>query len=141
MNLWRYKLISFMSGRYGNDKLNNALLCLYFVVWIIKIFIRHYIATMIMNTIQLLILFIIIARMFSRNIYKRRAENDRFIRTFGKLLPDFSLIKNKIRDRDTHIYKKCPQCKSILRLKKISGDHTAVCPKCKNKFKVKVKWG
>ena len=139
MNSWRYRLISFMSGRYGNDKLNNTLLCLYFVVWIINVFIPHNIVSLVLDITQLLLMIVIIWRMFSKNIYKRRKENERFIRVFGKLLPDFTLMKNKMRDRHTHIYKKCPRCKSVLRLRRISGEHTAVCPKCSNRFNVKVK--
>ena len=136
---WRYKLISFMSGRYGNDKLNNTLLFLYFTVWIANLLIGHSITSLILDIIQLSFLIIVVARMLSRNIYRRRAENELFLRTFGRILPDMTLMKSKFRDRHTHIYKKCPQCKSILRLKKISGEHTALCPKCHNRIKVKIK--
>ena len=136
---WRYKLISFISGRYGNDKLNNTLLFLYFTVWIANLLIGHSITSLILDIIQLSFLIIVVARMLSRNIYRRRAENELFLRIFGRILPDMTLMKSKFRDRHTHIYKKCPQCKSILRLKKISGEHTALCPKCHNRIKVKIK--
>ena len=139
MNSWRYKLISFMSGRYGNDKLNSTLLFLYFAAWIANLLIGHSVTSLVLDIIQLSLLIIAVTRMFSRNIYRRRAENETFLRIFGRMLPDTNLLKNKIRDRHTHIYKKCPQCKSILRLKKISGEHTALCPKCHNRIKVKIK--
>ena len=131
--------MSFMSGRYGNDKLNNILICLYFTAWVINVFIPDNIASLILDIIQLTLILVIFGRMLSRNIYKRRKENDIFLRVFGRFIPDTKLLKSKIRDRHTHIYKKCPDCKSVLRLKKIPGNHTAVCPRCKNKFNVKVK--
>ena len=69
-------------------------------------------------------------RTMSRNIAKRRAENQKFCNFF-------KLRKNKFRDRKTHVYRKCPSCKAVLRLPKAKGKHTVSCPKCKNKFSVR----
>ena len=139
MNGLRYKLISFMSGRYGSDKLNYFLLSVYFVIWIVNIFIPSQIISLFIDIIQLAVMIVLFFRMFSRNIYKRRKENETFLIITKKILPDFKLIKCKWQDRHTHIYKKCPSCRSVLRLRKISGEHTAVCPKCSNRVNVKIK--
>ena len=75
------------------------------------------------------LIYIIFFRMMSRNIQKRRRENDRFCGFF-------KLRRNKFRDRKTHVYKKCPHCKAVLRLPKAKGKHTVICPRCKNRFSV-----
>ena len=69
-------------------------------------------------------------RTMSRNIYKRRKENERFCGFF-------KLRKNKFRDRKTHVYRKCPKCKAVLRLPKAKGKHFVNCPRCKNRFQTK----
>jgi uncharacterized C2H2 Zn-finger protein len=70
------------------------------------------------------------SRMFSRNIAARKRENDKFCGFF-------KLRRNKFRDRKTHVYRKCPSCKAVLRLPKAKGKHFVVCPRCKNRFEVK----
>jgi uncharacterized paraquat-inducible protein A len=139
MNSWRYKLISFMSGRYGNDRLNYTLFFVYLLVWLINLFVFSSIVSLILDLAQLSLMLTVLFRMFSRNIYKRQKENQLFLKLFGKYLPDTQLLKNKYIDRHTHVYKKCKNCKSVLRLKKIKGEHTAICPKCSNRIKVKIR--
>ena len=74
----------------------------------------------------------------SRNVYKRQEENRKFLKLFEKPKKFFELQKCKRRDRKTHVYKKCPSCKNNLRLPKVKGKHTAVCPCCKTRFDVKI---
>ncbi|MBE6592034.1 MAG: hypothetical protein E7646_08345 [Ruminococcaceae bacterium] len=73
---------------------------------------------------------VIIFRAMSRNIAGRRRENEKFSGFFR-------LMKNKRRDRKTHVYRKCKQCHAVLRLPKAKGKHTVVCPKCRNRFEVR----
>lgn len=135
MGSFKYKLARFMSGRYGNDKLNHALLILYLVLWVLNLFIHSAILYFVIVSVMVLV----ILRMMSKNIYKRRQENEIYLKFSKKYLPDITLLKSRYRDRHTHIYKKCPTCKAVLRLKRIPGEHTAVCPKCKSKINIKVK--
>ena len=135
MRKFKNKLADFFYGRYGNDTLNKTLTAIY-LVWliaftIIDIFVQS-IAFSIIGWIVTLTLFIlIISGTMSRKIYARRKENEKFCNFF-------KLRKNKFRDRKTHVYHKCKSCKSVLRLPKVKGKHTVVCPKCKNRFDVKV---
>ncbi len=138
MNSLRYKIMRFMSGRYGgNDKLNYFLLGVYVFICVINAFIRNTVASFILDILMLLIMFFVLFRMFSRNIYKRRQENFAFLKFSKTFLPNAKLIKSKWKDRKTHVYKKCPNCKAQLRLKKISGEHTVRCPRCSSTFKIK----
>lgn len=140
MNSLRYKFMRFMSGRYGgSDKLNFFLLGFYLFLWILNIIIRSAIVSLIIDILMLAVTIFIFFRIFSKNIYKRKRENDVFLKISSKIFPDVKLWKNKWRDRKTHVYKKCPQCKAVLRLKKIKGDHTTRCPRCNHSFDVHVR--
>ncbi len=138
---FRHKLISFMQGRNGFDRFGRFLFALYLILFVIQLIISlfvHPIVTFIMSSCIMLIALYICFRSFSRNIVKRQAENYKYIKFASKVRKFISLQKAKIRDRNTHVYKKCPCCKAVLRLKKIKGEHRAACPKCGNSFDVRV---
>ncbi|MBR2370915.1 MAG: hypothetical protein IKA82_02725 [Clostridia bacterium] len=132
------KLAAFMYGRYGTDALNVMLTVLYLVIAIAQSFFDGIIA-IILFFVSLLLIAIVIFRMMSKNIAKRRRENAPFIRLGAKIKNARDLSRNKKRDRKTHVYRKCPKCKAVLRLPRVKGKHTATCPKCKNKLKVSIK--
>ena len=122
-----------MYGRYGSDTLNKTLIIIYTVAVIVStvlsLFIDSIWFSLFYFIFSITLIYIIFFRMFSRNIQKRRRENDKFCGFF-------KLRRNKFRDRKTHIYKKCPHCKAVLRLPKAKGKHTVICPRCKNRFNV-----
>ena len=123
-----------MYGRYGMDKLGNCMMIAYVVLLLVYTVLTFFITQVWFDLIVWLVsiaLFItVFYRMFSRNIAKRRKENERFCGFF-------KLRKNKFKDRKTHVYRKCPQCKAVLRLPRAKGKHTVVCPRCKNRFTVR----
>lgn len=128
------KIQKFMYGRYARpDELYKFFFWLYIILFIISLFIN----SSILQVIQLLIIFIIIYRLFSKNIYKRSAENQKFLKFRKKITKPFINIKRNIEDKD-HIYKKCPKCKTVLKLPVPSerGIKTAKCPHCKKRVKV-----
>lgn len=127
------KLRTFMIGRYGIDDLYKLLFIIYTILIIINIFIR----SIILNIISLLLVVIIFYRYFSKNIKQRRKENDIYLKYKNKLLNKINFIKRKHKDRNTHMYKKCPKCKQKIRLPLKKGKHTVKCPKCSHKFEVK----
>ena len=123
-----------MYGRYGGDTLNKVLIWVY-AIWIIlfsviSIFIDSIWLSLFYWVSTLGLVIWIFFRMFSRNIPARRRENERFCGFF-------KLRRNKFRDRKTHVYRKCPACKAVLRLPKSKGKHFVVCPRCKHRFEVK----
>ena len=130
----RNRLYRFMYGRYGGDRLNNVLTWTY-AIWIIlfsiiSLFVDSIWISLFYWISSGALCFWILFRMFSRNIPARRKENDAFCGFFR-------LRKNKFRDRKTHVYRKCPHCKAVLRLPKANGKHFVVCPRCKNRFQVR----
>lgn len=123
-----------MYGRYGYDTLSKTLLWIYaallILYMIISLFVNEPLFYVIYVIATMSLVFYTFYRTMSRNIAKRRAENEKFCGFFR-------LIRNKFRDRKTHVYRKCPHCKAVLRLPKAKGKHSVVCPRCKNRFSVK----
>ena len=128
------KLYRFMYGRYGTDTLSTVLLYVYFafvlICTIVAIFVRSIWFSLFYYVVATALVVWMLSRMFSRNIAARKRENDKFCGFF-------KLRKNKFRDRKTHVYRKCPSCKAVLRLPKAKGKHFVVCPRCKKRFEVK----
>lgn len=134
MGKFKNKAVGFFYGRYGNDTLNKVLTAIY-LVWliaftIVDIFVKSIVFSIVGWVLTIILFVIVTSRMMSRNIVKRRRENEKFCGFF-------KLRRNKFRDRKTHVYRKCKSCKSVLRLPKAKGKHFVVCPKCKNRFQVK----
>lgn len=133
-----YKLQQFMIGRNGSDGLNLFLLFLYMAIIIASLFVRNIVAHSILLGVALLVIIWNIFRTFSRNLYKRRKENAVFMGFFYRIKNFFVRGKRKWKERKTHKYKKCPACKAQLRLPKKNCTIQVTCPKCGNKFKMKV---
>ena len=131
---FKEKLIDFFRGRYGNDKLNMALLCLYFAIVVIGSFIMWWPFAIIETGIVALVLF----RMLSKNIYKRSAENRKFTEWFSMIKKKLSHLFVAIKDINKFRYRNCPKCHARLRLTKKRGKHTVKCPLCGEKFDVHI---
>ena len=129
---FRDKLVKFMVGRYGVDQLSNFIFAVVMIIIVINIFVN----SIVLSVVYMLLWGWSIFRMMSRNIYKRQKENAVFLKAWNPIKGYFKLMKNKWRDRKTHVYKKCPKCKSVLRLPKKKGTHTVKCPKCSERFEV-----
>lgn len=141
MGRFRERLIRFMYGRNGIDAYNRFIFALYFILtviyWIASLFI-HPIASTVFSCVLFAMMIYLVFRTMSRNIVKRQVENRRYLAFSSIVKSFFKLQKNKFKDRKTHVYRKCPSCKAVLRLKKIKGNHRAVCPRCSKSFDVKV---
>ena len=129
---FRMWLARLMAGRYGVDQLGRALLWIYLGLAIAALIFRP------LYYVSLALMVWMMFRIFSKNIYKRQLENQKYLRLSGKVKGWFGLQKNKVRDRKTHRYRHCPYCKATLRLPNKKGKHTVCCPKCRKDFQVKI---
>lgn len=127
------KLRTFMIGRYGIDELYKVLSIVYFILILVNIFIKSKIITI----LEILLIIIIFYRFLSKNIKQRRKENDLYLKIKNKVVSIFNYNKKKYKDRNTHMYKKCPNCGQKIRLPLKKGKHTVKCPRCNYKFEVK----
>ena len=128
------KLYRFMYGRYGMDKLGSCMMITYIVILVVYTVLSFFVSSvwfdLLVWLVSLALFITVFYRMMSRKTDKRRRENEKFCGFF-------KLKKSKFRDRKTHVYRKCPRCKAVLRLPRAKGKHTVVCPRCKNRFSVK----
>ncbi len=131
---FREKLYRFMSGRYGQDELGKMLIWLWLGLLILNLFLELWI----ISVVELCVAVWSIFRVMSRNIYKRQAENRFYLKIKLKISAPFKMMKNRWRDRKTHVYKKCPKCKSNLRLPRERGEHTVRCPRCSERFDIRI---
>ena len=77
--------------------------------------------------------------MFSRNISKRYAENQKYLAIENKVRHFFGQKKYIQQQRkEFHIYS-CPQCKQKIRIPRGKGKVSIRCPKCGNEF-IKKSW-
>lgn len=121
----KYKFMNFMRGRNGPDELYHFLFLLYIITFILNIFLKNYF----LSLLELILIFSIFYRFFSKNISKRRKENINFLELKKR-------IKNCFNRTDTnYIYKKCHHCKKTLRLPIPSnrGFKYVICPVCNKK--------
>ena len=135
----KQKIAAFMYGRYGVDALSYGILILYVVLAVVMLFIPNTIARVILNLVSLALAVLMFYRMFSRNISKRTAENQKYLRARRNIKEWFLLRRNKWKYRKTHVYRKCPHCKAQIRLPKVKGEHKCACPKCGESFPVSIK--
>ena len=115
-------LRSFMTGRYGTDKLGLSLLVAALVLSLLGSFIPVAAAKLVLTMAYYGLMFWALFRMFSRNTYARYEENRRFLRFFDRL-----------KDRE-HKYFSCPKCRQTVRVPRGKGKIAITCPKCREKF-------
>lgn len=143
MRSFFYKLSSamarFMYGRNGTDQLNWAILVMYLVLWVIRILVSALdvtVAAMIIDAIMFLLAVVLLWRTFSKNLAKRRAENQRFINWWWPIKNRFAAAKARKADK-AHKYFTCKNCKTICRVPAGKGKIVITCPKCGHKIEGK----
>lgn len=127
------KLNRFMYGRYGADQLFYALLILYVIfVVLARIF------SGIFMIFAYAVFFWSIYRYVSKDIYKRREENRKFLSLWQRTKNYFAYLRDRFRDRKVCRYRKCKYCKAIVRLPIKKGKHSVKCPRCQKSFDVHI---
>lgn len=134
MRNFKDKLAHFMYGRNGADQLYYAAIVIYLVLIAVNSFVKSNVIYILMWAVLIWMTF----RTFSRNIYKRRRENEKFLEIWNPVKEKGSLTIRRIREIKTHRYRKCPNCKKELRLPLKRGKHTVKCPCCHNEFEVHI---
>ncbi len=123
------KFYRFMYGRYGVDQFNRFIMTLAFVFLIISFFGSNF-----FYLLSLLLLIYCYFRMFSKNLYKRRAENTKYLQYLYKVKQFWSTQKRDFTQRKTHHIYKCPSCRQKIRVPRGKGKIEIRCPKCSTTF-------
>jgi uncharacterized paraquat-inducible protein A len=72
--------------------------------------------------------------MFSRNFYKRQAENQWYLEHTEGLRRKFHLMRDQFQQRRDYKFFSCPNCKTTVRVPKGKGTLNITCPRCREKF-------
>lgn len=130
LNNLKQKFMRFMQGRNGVDQLSQFLNIVVLVIFVISLFTKW--APLYYIGIALLIYMYF--RIFSKNISKRYAENQKFC----NLRYDLAIKKNKKKQeweqRKIYRFFRCPMCSQRVRVPKGRGKIAITCPKCRQEF-------
>lgn len=123
------KLQRFMVGRYGNDRFNQILI----IIALISLLISYAVGGF-FYPLSFAIMIYVYFRMFSHNISKRSAENNRYLQLEWKVRVFFQKKKSAWKQlKQYHIYK-CPNCKQKIRVPRGKGKIAIRCKKCGTEF-------
>jgi len=129
-NNWKNKMMQFMQGRYGADQMGQMLSAVSMVFLIISLFSRNQ-AWFLLAVIGIVYNYF---RMFSKNISKRYAENQKYLKMTAGIRRKLASWKSQLAQRKIyHIYR-CPGCKQKIRVPKGKGKIAIRCPKCQTEF-------
>ncbi len=128
----RERLARFMAGRNGNDQLNIFLLVVDVVLIVLSTVWKS--ASGLLYPLVLVLLVYIYFRMFSRNVYKRREENGKYMRLKYKVDAALRLRKERWVQRKDYKFFTCPSCRTSLRVPRHRGKVKIVCRKCGTSF-------
>lgn len=140
MNVFRRlgnALSRFMYGRNGADQLGLCMLWLVILVNVIGFFIPRGVGAAILSAVSLVLGIVVIYRLFSRDLHKRRAENARFLeKVWYPVQRRFNLTRTQSRDK-AHKYFTCPNCGAICRVPRGKGNIVITCPRCRGEIRGK----
>lgn len=126
----------FMYGRYGgNDVLSHFLFVVYVILFVLQmVFARTKVSTVfwVLGWGTVIYYFF---RCFSKNIYARSSENQKFIAMIQPVRNYFKYVRMKWQERNgVKKLFRCPKCHQIIRVPKDRGKIAITCPKCRFEF-------
>ena len=138
-------MMQFMQGRYGADQMGQMFSAVSMVFLIISLFSRNQ-AWFLLAVIGIVYNYF---RMFSKNISKRAAENQKYMNfryravcffKKGRTGGSASFTQKQAQRKAHHEQKKmyrffaCPNCAQKVRVPKGKGKICITCPKCHTEF-------
>jgi DNA-directed RNA polymerase subunit RPC12/RpoP len=124
------RLAQALYGRNGFDNLARTCYTTAFILMVINIFAD----SVAVYLIWVALLFYATFRIFSKNVPKRYAENQKFMSMTKVPRSYLNLVKLQIRDRETSRYYICGKCHQQIRVPKGKGRIEIRCPKCGERF-------
>ena len=151
---FRDRMARFMYGRYGQDQFNRFLMYVELAFFVLALILRIFTSWGgIFYYLCFAVIIYMYFRMFSKNIYKRRKENETFLRVKYKVQSFFrrqsgrssqNNYSNRAQGRtrrdseinydDMFKIYRCPTCGQRIRVPKGKGRIRITCPKCKGQF-------
>ena len=124
-------LIRFMYGRNGIDQLGLTVVWTSLILDILTMFLsgRFSLLGTILYWLSMVAWVYALFRVFSKNLNKRRSENQRFMSWWWKVKSSRGAAKARHADKD-HKYFTCKSCGTICRVPAGKGKIIITCPKC-----------
>ena len=122
---WLQKI---MYGRYGSDHLTLALIALSAILTVFAMFFDVPVAV-ILQFLSYVPIIWAFWRMWSKDVSRRYAENQKFLAVWRKLTGGWKRRRAQRKDK-THHYFKCKKCGATLRIPKGVGNVVITCPRC-----------
>lgn len=123
------KLQRFMWGRYGNDRFNQFLMIMTLICLTLSFF-----GLRIFYVLSLVLLVCVYYRMFSKNMSKRSAENQWYLKKEMQVRGWWQQKKKAFAQRKEYKIYKCPKCRQKLRVPRGKGRIAIRCRKCGEEF-------
>lgn len=127
------KLQALQFGHYGIDQLTMVLCTLSVLLRLIG----TALSLSIFKLVALILCFIGLGRVLSRNISARQRENQLYLEKSYPYLDSLNLWFSSLYDKH-HRYLRCPHCAQRLRVPKGKGALRVTCTRCKTKFDTKI---
>lgn len=133
MRNWLRKV---MTGRYGVDEFSRFLNMTAMLSLVLSVLFNNGLSVffLLLSFGSLIWNYI---RMFSRNTYKRRAENNAYLTIRYNLTRKVSGLKQRLQQKKYYRFYKCPKCGITTRVPKGKGKIRITCPKCGEIFQRK----
>ncbi len=125
------------SGRNGSDQLSVFLIAAALVLAVAVSVMTDDKLKAAVSAAAVVLVAVSAFRMLSTNIAKRRAENEKFLSIFRSIAgspEERARKKARKEDLKTHVYFKCPECKTECRVPRGKGKIRITCPKCSHQF-------
>lgn len=123
----KYKIAAFFAGRNGYDALAKTVLWASVIMMLLSSFISIAWLSSVFYAVSVAGLIYSWYRMFSKDLDKRQKENQVFLTWQNQR-------KLRWKQRKTHRFYRCPQCKTVLRVPKGKGKINIGCKTCGNHF-------
>ena len=123
-----YKLSGLLVGRYGPDPLSKALSGFAIASLVISLFLKPF------YIVAIVLLVWCYFRIFSKNQNARRKELYAYLNLKNRVISKAEFIKRRWRERKTHRFFKCKNCKTNLRVPKGKGKIEITCKVCGRKM-------
>lgn len=126
----RMILAHLFDGRNGMDRLNVVLLAGAGLSWIASSMVSARVLRLPLHYLFLFLVAVVIVRAMSRNIARRQAENQRFLKKWGHVHNTRESFFVRAEQRRQYKIFKCPSCGIKLRVPRGKGQIKVSCRQC-----------
>lgn len=130
MAKFKDSMVKFKYGRYGVDHFSRLLIGVSVVLLVVTLFWYN----TFFYVLGIVLMAYVYFRTFSKNVSKRYAENQVYLKYRYKLVAKCNTFIARLKDSKTHRIFKCPGCGQKIRVPRHKGKISIKCPKCRIEF-------